>query len=541
MPKLNFQHVLSFLLGSIGLMPIICLGFAPLINIFEGNNISTAYLLLFWGPFGLSCIVMGFLIDKVKKSRKYLCFSYVIWGFLIIGLIYVIPNLTLILILVVLLAIVTAVNTIIASSYLSSHAKMNRRGFSTAFYLGIGWIIVAGGAYISFLNLFLNLALLAILSIIAGLGSFLICNSGKAKLTWEQRIVIPRNYDVKRNGFVFYFSTLIFGVFLGIIIYLLGTYPSAEVLVLFQDSVYLGNLNHYYDFVSEFGFGTSLVNFDFLGIGAMAAVMSPILGKLIDKTGRKPIFFAANLAIPIVLVMFPLWDIDAFLLLSVFLYALVVSVFVVINLSVWTDLAPENKIARFNGYGWSSLGIGGASGFLLGISITSGIIELDLLVILAVLIVSELSLIPFVLMKESLPPSDELEWRKEIIHLYVISNSGIIMSDYSFTKTSGIDSPDLLAGGISGITAILKEMVGSDQQLKSIDHADKKLLFEYAYDDQFLIALLANKDLNILRTKLKKLTAQIQSVFWETIVKWDGDLDILAPMKTIIRYHFVDD
>jgi len=123
----------------------------------------------------------------------------------------------------------------------------------------------------------------------------------------------------------------------------------------------------------------------------------------------------------------------------------------------------------------------------------------------------------------------------------VISNSGIMMSDYSFTKTSGIDSPDLLAGGISGITAILKEMVGSDQQLKSIDHADKKLLFEFAYDNQFLVALLTNKDLNILRTKLKKLIAQIQAVFWETILRWNGDLDILAPMKTIIRNYFVDD
>ena len=101
MPKLNAQHVLSFLLGSVGLMPMICLGFVPLINIFERFGFSTAYLLLFWGPFGLSCIVMGFLIDKVKKRREYLCFSYVIWGFLVIALIYVIPNLTLILILVI--------------------------------------------------------------------------------------------------------------------------------------------------------------------------------------------------------------------------------------------------------------------------------------------------------------------------------------------------------------------------------------------------------------------------------------------------------
>jgi hypothetical protein len=209
-------------------------------------------------------------------------------------------------------------------------------------------------------------------------------------------------------------------------------------------------------------------------------------------------------------------------------------------LSVWSDLAPENKIAQFNGYGWSSLGLGGAGGFLLGIFVTSGILDVDLLVLIAVLIVSELSLIPFVLMKESLPPSEELEWRKEIIHLYVISEGGVTLSDYSFidpAEATGTDVPDLVAGGLAGITTLLKEMVGGEQ-LKSIDHADKKVLFEYAYENQFMVALLTNKDLNILRTKLRKLTAQIQAVFWETIEKWDGNLDILAPMKTMIKNQF---
>lgn len=542
MPKLNVQQLLSFLLVSIGLMPTVCIGFVPLINIFEEYGFSTAYLMVYWTTFGLSCVVIGFILDKIKSKDK-LCFSYVIWGFLVIGLIYIIPNLTLILTFIVLIAITTAANTITAASYISSHTQVNRRGFHTGFYLGIGWLIIAGGAYISFLNLFLNLALLAMFSIAAGVIGFLLFNSKRVELTWEQQMVIPRDYDVKRNGFVFYVSTLIFGVFLGIIVYLLGLWGT------FTDwgsSVYLQNIPEYHALAEMLGFGTMstrlyLANFDFLGIGLMAAFFCPMIGKLMDKVGRKPVFFAANLAIPAVLVMFAWWDIEAFLIICVILYALIVTVFVVINCNVWSDLAPEGKVARFNGYGWSSLGLGGASGFFLGIFVTSGIIEIDLLVILAVLIVSELSLIPFVLMKESLPPSEEIEWRKELIHLFVISSGGVVMSDYSFVNTSesdGIDSVDLLAGGISGITAILKEMIGSDHRLKSIDHEDKKLLFEYAYDNLFLVALLANKDLNILRTKLKKLTAQIQAVFWETIEKWDGNLEILSPINTLIRSYF---
>jgi len=451
-------------------------------------------------------------------------------------LIYGIPNLTLILIFVVISAIFAAINTITAVSYVSSHIQINRRGFYTSIYLGIGWAFVGGTAYLSYISVILNLIILAILNIGVGIISFLIFYAKKAELNFNQKIVIPRTYNISRNGTIFYFSTFIFGAFLGIIVYLLGTVGNFDAKTA---SIYLQNIQFYYQVVAMFGFGTNLVNFDFLVIGVITAIISPIIGKLMDKIGRKSIFFAVNLAIPTILILFSFWTNIALLLVSIFFYALVVTVFVIINCNVWSDLAPDNKIARYNGYGWSSLGIGGAGGFFLGIFITapSNIASIDILVLIAILIMSELSLIPFVLMKESLPPAEEIEWRDEIINLYVISSSGIIMSDYSFKQEVSGDS-DLLAGGITGIVAILKEIIGSLKDLKSIDHEDKKLLFEYPPNRAFLVALFTKKDLNILRTKLKKLTSQIHDVFWETLADWNGNIEILAPIKTMIRNIF---
>jgi len=538
MEKINIQHILSFLLVSIGLMTTMTFGFVPLVNIFEGNNITTIYLLFFWMPFGLACIVIGFGIDKIK-NKKCFCFSYIIWGFLVIGLIYVIPNITLTFIFIIAIAIITAVNIIIATSYISANIQMNRRGFYTGIYLGLGWAFVAGTAYLSFLNMFLNIIILAILNIMVGISSFLLFNLGMARLSFEQNLIIPKDYNVKRNGFTFYFSTAVFGGFLGIIVYLLGIWTN---LIDWSVSVYLRYIPQYYAFVELFGFGTTttrlfLINFDFLIIGALSAILCPIIGKFIDKFGRKLIFFACNLMIPAVLVMFAFWNIDLFMYICVLLYAFIVTVFVIINANVWSDLASEHKNAQFNGFGWSSLGLGGSAGFLLGYFVTLDLTGIDVRAIIAILIISELSLIPFVLMKESLPPAEEINWRDEIIHLYVISSGGIIMSHYSFIEDNVADS-DLLAGGISGIITILKEIVGSNELLKVIDHEDKKLLFEYDNNQQFLVALLTNKNLNILRTKLKKLTNQIQSVFWEIIRKWDGNIEIFIPIKTMIRNIF---
>ncbi|MHA1798870.1 MAG: hypothetical protein ACTSVY_10540, partial [Candidatus Helarchaeota archaeon] len=111
-------------------------------------------------------------------------------------------------------------------------------------------------------------------------------------------------------------------------------------------------------------------------------------------------------------------------------------------------------------------------------------------------------------------------------------------SDYSFTDEEDVDT-DLFSGGISGISSILQEMIDSEQRIKVIDHEDKKLLFEHG--KQFSIVLVAKKDLNIYHVKLKRLADEIQSIFWETISTWNGDLEIFNPLKTMIRNHFVED
>ncbi len=83
MRKFTFQHLLSFILISIGLMTTMTFGFVPFINIFEEYGYTTFYLPIFWILYGVSCIVFGFIIDKIK-NKNILCFSYIFWGITII-------------------------------------------------------------------------------------------------------------------------------------------------------------------------------------------------------------------------------------------------------------------------------------------------------------------------------------------------------------------------------------------------------------------------------------------------------------------------
>ena len=534
MVQISKRAMLGFFLGIL-IMVNICFGFVPLINLFE-SYYNVMALVLFWAPFGGSCFAFGFIIDKIKvENKKFLCLSFIVWGVLVISLILSLSSLILTLILVSLIGIFTAPTVLTAIGYMNSNLDVNKRALHVGIYLAVSWAIVSLTAYISFMNWFLNILILGILNIFIGIISFSLIQTSKYELKWEQETHIPRDYDINKNSAIYWGSSVVFGAFLGIIVFLLGT---SGRITQSMTSFYLENVGYYLEIVGLFNLG--LVNFDFMVIGALNVFLSIFYGKLIDKYGRKRMFLIVNFMIPTVMIFFGFWNNIVFLGFSVFFYASITAGYCVIIGSVYCDMAPEGKLGQYNGLGWSALGIGGSIGFFIAYIVTDPalITMLDMLIIIMVIGISEISLLPYLSMKESLPPAEEMEWSKQIIHLYVIKDNGVLMSDYSFVEKESVDH-DLFSGGISGITTILQEMVDSNQKLKVIDHEDKKLLFEYG--EQFSVILIAQKELNVLKTKLKNLTEQIQVVFWETIATWNGDLEVFKPIKTLIRNYFIDD
>ena len=142
-----------------------------------------------------------------------------------ICIIYFYANIQITLLLFILLGIFTGSNVIIGTSYLGSNIQIDRRGMIAGIYLGIGWAICSVISYISFFDLFLNIFIIAILNIVVGFVSYFVISTKKLELEWEPLVTIPRDYNVKRNGLIYWESQLIFGVFLGITIYLLGLNP----------------------------------------------------------------------------------------------------------------------------------------------------------------------------------------------------------------------------------------------------------------------------------------------------------------------------
>jgi hypothetical protein len=96
-------------------------------------------------------------------------------------------------------------------------------------------------------------------------------------------------------------------------------------------------------------------------------------------------------------------------------------------------------------------------------------------------------------------------WKESLIHIYVIYKSGIPLFDYSFIEKTKADNTTLISGSIIGMMALLRAIIHGKKQIKTIDHGDRKLMFEMNSTNDVSFILLVKEDLQIFRKKLNDL------------------------------------
>ncbi|MFX1237211.1 MAG: hypothetical protein ACFE8P_05760, partial [Promethearchaeota archaeon] len=125
-------------------------------------------------------------------------------------------------------------------------------------------------------------------------------------------------------------------------------------------------------------------------------------------------------------------------------------------------------------------------------------------------------------------------WDKTLRDLFVLTKEGVAMYSYSF----GIElqKPELVSGMISALTTFLKEATGSTKQLRSIDQEDKKVLLSHG--QYTTIALMCDKDLPIIRKRLKKFSDAFESNYGKRLQNWGGEITIFKKADSILSKYF---
>jgi hypothetical protein len=130
----------------------------------------------------------------------------------------------------------------------------------------------------------------------------------------------------------------------------------------------------------------------------------------------------------------------------------------------------------------------------------------------------------------------DIRWKEKLREILVISNDGISLYSYSFEQRSPVDDTDLIAGGFSGIQAMLSEIVKTSESLQLIDYKNVKIMLEQREDVIFILIL--KEESTFIQYKLKLFSEEFQDFFKDILQSWSGRVDLFQPTRTIIERIF---
>ncbi|TFG26590.1 MAG: hypothetical protein EU532_09415 [Promethearchaeota archaeon] len=296
-------------------------------------------------------------------------------------------------------------------------------------------------------------------------------------------------------------------------------------------------------FYSTLGGNIALI---FVIIIIFAIIASLLIGIIFDYFGRigalSYAIFAIGLANYIHTYQSETQDLPLAVVFSAYI-ALIMCVPLLIG-----DSTTRDRYGKSLSFSYLLIGIGILLGLYLRISIPIIILNVILAenVISGTIFMACMICLVFLLnMRETLP-SKEQEWKKFLIHMYIIHDSGILLYEHNFNKEykegdSRNVSADLKAGGIIGVKNILKEIIRGEKEIRTIDHGDRILMLKMNNTGKIVFALVVTEKSIVIRKKLELLIEDFDKGykdFTNELTVGGVDMRIFKPIKLLARKHF---
>ncbi|NVM04738.1 MAG: hypothetical protein HWN67_20630 [Candidatus Helarchaeota archaeon] len=137
--------------------------------------------------------------------------------------------------------------------------------------------------------------------------------------------------------------------------------------------------------------------------------------------------------------------------------------------------------------------------------------------------------------KTDLQTESELNWSKRIHHIYFIMPNGVSIYDHSFRVEKDVE-PQLVAGGLTGISALIQEVTKSQTKVKIVEQEEMLILLEHG--KYTTVALITEENLMTLRNKLKQLIQDIEDFYQEEFETYSGNLSVFSKIGKFVQKIF---
>ncbi|MFX1322779.1 MAG: PAS domain S-box protein [Promethearchaeota archaeon] len=109
-------------------------------------------------------------------------------------------------------------------------------------------------------------------------------------------------------------------------------------------------------------------------------------------------------------------------------------------------------------------------------------------------------------------------WADSLIYIYIIYKSGILLYGHPFVEDTkeNYDSA-LISGGIVGILTVLKLVAKGEKQIRTVDHGDRKIIFQTNNTKDIIFALVVKEDLLIFQRKLDAIKKEFDKEYKDLV------------------------
>ncbi|MFX0133419.1 MAG: hypothetical protein ACFFDN_07235, partial [Candidatus Hodarchaeota archaeon] len=137
--------------------------------------------------------------------------------------------------------------------------------------------------------------------------------------------------------------------------------------------------------------------------------------------------------------------------------------------------------------------------------------------------------------RTDLTTESELNWPKRIHQIYFIMPNGTCIYSKSFREVDEPE-PQLVAGGLTGISAFLQELTSDKTKIKIVEQEEITILLEHG--KYVSIALITDENLITLQNKLKELIQIVEEFFEDEFKSYSGDMEVFSKIDKFVQKIF---
>ena len=137
----------------------------------------------------------------------------------------------------------------------------------------------------------------------------------------------------------------------------------------------------------------------------------------------------------------------------------------------------------------------------------------------------------------SIPSFSEYEWRDKIDSIFIMHKSGLFIYKKLFREITSPINESLITGTLTTLKMMLEKFSGIENISIIIKKKGKTIVIQ---PGKFIYGvLICDDELDSLKILLSKFIKKIETIYSNTLTRWDGNLKVFRPVEDIINEFFL--